>query len=214
MNDSRSRPAGTRERLIETSARLFAEHGFDGVSVRRIARASKVNLGAVTYHFGGKEELFGEVVARKAEDLRALGTRIVNSRKPPDAKLSDMLRIYAFRMMHEDPGLKMLFAETIAGGARLPQAAIDGMAWRNRMFADIVREGVKKGIFRKCDVECLSWNFFEMLSSYILCQALMERVKGAGRMGKGRAYSKAYVKRVVDAALDVFLNGLKTKGKS
>jgi len=211
MNDFHSTLSDTRERLIATSARLFSQHGFDGVSVRQIAKASKANLGAVTYHFGGKEGLFAEVMARTTGELQALGERIVASRKPPQVKLCEMLKTYAFRVMHESPGLKMLFTETMAGGARLPPAAIEGMAWRNRVFADIVRDGIRKGVFRKCDVECLSWNFFEMLSSHILCQHLVARINRKGCMGKDGAYSKAYVKRVVKTALDVFMNGLMTK---
>ena len=49
-------PAG-RQRLIKTSLALFAEKGFDAVSVRDIAKASGVSLGLVRHHFGSKEGL-------------------------------------------------------------------------------------------------------------------------------------------------------------
>mgnify|MGYP001566707550 FL=1 len=62
-------------------------------------------------------------------------------------------------------------------------------------------------MFRECDVESLSWNFFEMLSSYILYQSLV------GKAGPGGVYPKAYVKRVVGAALEAFMNGLRVRPK-
>lgn len=43
--------------LTEAAADLFAEHGVNGVTVRRIAEAAGVNHGLVHRHFGSKEEL-------------------------------------------------------------------------------------------------------------------------------------------------------------
>jgi AcrR family transcriptional regulator len=52
------RTAATRQRLIEESLRLFAEHGFKGVPVRDIAAAAQANVAAVSYHFGSKQGLY------------------------------------------------------------------------------------------------------------------------------------------------------------
>jgi len=52
------RTAETRQRLIDESLRLFAEHGFKGVSVRDIAAAAQANVAAVSYHFGSKQGLY------------------------------------------------------------------------------------------------------------------------------------------------------------
>ncbi len=46
-----------RQRLISTSLALFAEKGFDGVTVRDIAKASGVSVGLINHHFGSKEGL-------------------------------------------------------------------------------------------------------------------------------------------------------------
>ncbi|MCL4791115.1 MAG: TetR/AcrR family transcriptional regulator [Gammaproteobacteria bacterium] len=48
----------TRELLILTAERLFAEHGIDAVSLRQInTEAGQRNLSATLYHFGSKEAL-------------------------------------------------------------------------------------------------------------------------------------------------------------
>ncbi len=57
---------------------LFAEHGFDAVSMRDITALAKVNLASVNYHFGSKLALLAEVVGVRAnilveERLRLLG---------------------------------------------------------------------------------------------------------------------------------------------
>ena len=52
----------TRERLIESATRLFAERGFAKVTVREICKAARANVAAVNYHFGGKNGLYQEIV--------------------------------------------------------------------------------------------------------------------------------------------------------
>jgi AcrR family transcriptional regulator len=59
----------------EVVERLFAEHGFVGTTLRHVVSQAEVNLAAVHYHFGSKEELFRAVVARFARPVveRELG---------------------------------------------------------------------------------------------------------------------------------------------
>ena len=56
----------TKGRISESASRLFAERGKDGVSVRDICAAAAVNLAAIGYHFGGKDELYLEVLRDSA----------------------------------------------------------------------------------------------------------------------------------------------------
>jgi TetR/AcrR family transcriptional regulator, regulator of cefoperazone and chloramphenicol sensitivity len=60
------RPPGkthnAREKLLEAAGRLFAERGARAVGVREICRRAAVNVAAVHYHFGGKQELYEELL--------------------------------------------------------------------------------------------------------------------------------------------------------
>src|SRR3546814_15815795 len=44
--------------LLRCALDLFGRHGFDGTSTRAIAAAAGKPMSAITYHFGGKEELY------------------------------------------------------------------------------------------------------------------------------------------------------------
>ena len=54
----RDRGEETREQLIMAGLEVFGRVGFEGASTREIARAAGVNLAAIVYHFGGKEQLY------------------------------------------------------------------------------------------------------------------------------------------------------------
>lgn len=59
----------TRNRILETAERLFSDHGVEGVSLRTLVAQARVNLAAISYHFGSKAELFEEVFARRAQEI-------------------------------------------------------------------------------------------------------------------------------------------------
>lgn len=57
------------DNILDTAERLFAERGFDGVTLRQIALGAGVDVALASYHFGKKLELFRAVFARRAPAL-------------------------------------------------------------------------------------------------------------------------------------------------
>jgi len=55
----------TKELILDTAERLFAEHGLDAVSLRTIISEAGVNLAAIHYHYGSKDVLVKEVFVRR-----------------------------------------------------------------------------------------------------------------------------------------------------
>ena len=76
--------SGTKEALLEAAASLFAEKGFESVSLREVTARAGVNVASVKYHFGSREGLLDAVVEhmtwpvneermRRLADLREQG---------------------------------------------------------------------------------------------------------------------------------------------
>ena len=61
--------ARTRRVILDAAEALISRHGVEGTSVRQIVNAAGVNLGAINYHFGTKELLVLEVLARRLEPM-------------------------------------------------------------------------------------------------------------------------------------------------
>jgi AcrR family transcriptional regulator len=59
----------TKERILGAAETLFAQHGFAGASLRQVTAAANVNLAAVNYHFGSKDNLIEEVFRRRLDEL-------------------------------------------------------------------------------------------------------------------------------------------------
>ncbi len=61
----------TKERILDAAEVLFMEQGFEATSLRMITARAGVNLAAVNYHFGSKEDLIKAVFVRRLAPLNA-----------------------------------------------------------------------------------------------------------------------------------------------
>ena len=62
----------TRMALLESGIVLFGRHGYDGVTTRELTDAAGVNLSAIRYHFGGKDELYRAVMTQLSSEIADL----------------------------------------------------------------------------------------------------------------------------------------------
>lgn len=59
----------TKDRILNAAEALFAEQGFSGTSLREVTSRADVNIAAVNYHFGSKENLINEVFRRRMDEM-------------------------------------------------------------------------------------------------------------------------------------------------
>ena len=68
----------TSEKILDAAESLFADSGYDGVSIRGITKSAGVELALVNYHFGSKEALFCRVVERRAAEINAARLKLLD----------------------------------------------------------------------------------------------------------------------------------------
>ena len=61
----------TKDRILGAAEELFAQFGFSGTSLRQVTSRADVNIAAVNYHFGSKENLVNEVFRRRMDGMSA-----------------------------------------------------------------------------------------------------------------------------------------------
>jgi AcrR family transcriptional regulator len=95
-----SSPSATRERLRQAALELFADRGFDAVTVRDLARHAQANLAAVSYHFGDKLGLYRELIDGAIHAMRALQDQLREATRddPPEQQLRRYIVTYVTLM--------------------------------------------------------------------------------------------------------------------
>jgi AcrR family transcriptional regulator len=113
----------TRERLIQAASELFSENGYRGASVRDICNFARANPGAVSYHFGGKRQLYRVVLRQAAERLAEVGV----AGDTDDGEQQDLREIVrtVFRRLQADPVATRLLLRDLADGGTLAVEALE-----------------------------------------------------------------------------------------
>ncbi|PWV57217.1 MULTISPECIES: SACE_7040 family transcriptional regulator [Nocardiopsis] len=87
------RPTGERRTaILGAAARLFAAHGYRGVTIDDLGRAVGTTGPALYRHFPGKEALLGEVLVDISERLASRGRELVTGADGPEEALEALLR--------------------------------------------------------------------------------------------------------------------------
>jgi len=69
----------TKEKILDAAEKLFACEGFHATSLRAITSDAEVNLAAVNYHFGSKEELLEAVIERRLTPLNRQRSELLDA---------------------------------------------------------------------------------------------------------------------------------------
>jgi AcrR family transcriptional regulator len=108
----------TKDKLMDAAEKLFARKGFYGATLRDITAAAGVDLALVTYHFGGKKQLFVAVIERRGhvlneERLRRLAAARLNAAPgapSTEAVVDAFLDPILDRLAHAGPGWHNYFS--------------------------------------------------------------------------------------------------------
>ncbi|KAA9132764.1 TetR/AcrR family transcriptional regulator [Marinihelvus fidelis] len=95
-----------KDRIIEVAEKLFAQRGFNGVSLREITREAGVDVALVKYYFDNKEGLFDALLQRRADILnreRAEALERVLERNNP-APVEDIIDAFTHPLLNEVVG--------------------------------------------------------------------------------------------------------------
>ena len=82
----------TRKRLLDAAAELFAERGYQQVSIRDICASASANVAAVNYYFHDKWGLYEELIRMVIEGAKRMQESAHES--PPGTPPEERLRIY------------------------------------------------------------------------------------------------------------------------
>jgi AcrR family transcriptional regulator len=154
MNDTAA-VNGTATDLLRAARRLFASHGYDGTSVREITAAAGANLGAITYHFGSKRELYNQVVAACAAPLADRVIAAAQTDGDVFTRIAVVVRNY-FEQISADEDYGRVMIQAVVIGKEPPPAAADALRRIQQALLAMVLEGQQQGVIRDGDPRLLS----------------------------------------------------------
>lgn len=138
----------TKARIFQVAARLMAQKGFNGVSMREISEQSGVSKPMIYYYFESKEKLYQSLVeVGLAHDANLLET-IRQADIPIKQKLVELIKIY-FKQSVQHPEFVKFFLylfvaiEDTPLGTRFRNEELS----RKKNLVKLVQQGIERGEF-------------------------------------------------------------------
>jgi TetR/AcrR family transcriptional regulator len=150
MKTKTEKPPTGRDKILDVSIRLFAEHGFSGVGMRNIAEESGITLPSIYHHFGNKEELYRAVETKLYSQHASSLLKVLHSAAAPEDKLRDFVKNLVEILVASPNYLKIMQRDLIEGKPDnhefLVQMSIQGVFDELRQLLEKCTKGSGDGI--------------------------------------------------------------------
>ena len=169
-----------KELLIEVAERLFAEHGFEGTSVRLLASEANMNIAMISYYFGSKEKMMEAILDRRSALNRE---NFIKISEMPNAsswqKIEAVIDLYVDMMSGNRNFHKIMFREVALSQREELTSKIAQFVSRNMQnIKNIIQEGVDNGDFRQVDAPMLMATLVGTISQTLNYSKLSEQILG------------------------------------
>ena len=203
--DGAEQAPDSRACIIAAAQRLFAAEGYARVSIRDIAEEAGVSSSAISYYFGGKAELYREVLYRGTSLISEFMDRVSEGNPEP----GDILRLYGDFLMRcgcERPEVMHLIFRELMNGTDVFSGFVKN---RLKRMIDVQRhallDGRESGLYRndlRAEVVSMSWA--GMVLFYHMAHGIMTDLLPNEEEPTPKEY--------MDIVWEVLMNGIKEKG--
>ena len=151
-----------RTKILLAAKTLFAKQGFEGTTVRQVCDAAGANVALVSYHFGGKDNLFKALFDEffpGPDAIEPFREKLAN----PIVGVATLIE-QAMRYIFRDPDLSTIMEQEIM--MRSPRISIiqDRAFPIWRLLRDLLSRGREEGVFR---FRCLDTTLLMVLGSML-----------------------------------------------
>lgn len=137
-------------KIINTAEKLFAENGFDGTSVRQIAKAAAVNVAMISYYFGSKEKLLESIMLYRISDYFVELNAALNPQMSPQEKIDTFIRVVIIRVHRNRRMHKIVNYEYAKESRQINfDRFVDQRKENYKVIEELIKEGQQEGCFRK-----------------------------------------------------------------
>ena len=137
--------ASSADKILQAATQLFAQDNFSAVSIKQIAAASGVNSALISYYFGGKKNLYQEVLYTEADKFLKLQDKIRARMESPLKRLRSYVDTIAEMQIEHPYNMHLIYRELLS-----PQPMFENYV-KNRLYrihqfmSELVNEAIERG---------------------------------------------------------------------
>lgn len=144
--------------ILQVAEKLFAEEGFDGASVREIAKQANINIAMISYYFGSKEKLLESLLVYRVSSIKLHLENLIQSNLTPFQKIDELVAFYIKRIYQNRSIYQIIHFELSNKKRELNLELFTQVKNDNfNSLKKIIEEGQQKGVFQNnINIELIS----------------------------------------------------------
>lgn len=170
-----------KDKILNSAIKLFAAKGFEGVSIREIAKAADVHFAGIRYHFGDKKSLYKKCITKHGE------TRLLSAKKfltdiPEDTESMKNALFLAiedvFRLHRQNPHLtKLILREIELSNGRSDPILKRTIVAMTEVYRDFFIHCIEKKLLKKkLDPTFMAHSLMGIMHHFMRTENIRERL--------------------------------------
>jgi len=103
----------TKDKILEATLNIISDEGFQNVTIRKIAIVAGVNVAAINYHFGSKDNVINEALEYLMIQSKNIFKCLKNNDESPKLRLKTFIDKYARNLIKYPDQIKNLIHQSI-----------------------------------------------------------------------------------------------------
>ncbi|MGA1875652.1 MAG: TetR/AcrR family transcriptional regulator [bacterium] len=191
-----------RDQVLEVALELFSERGYYNVSMQEIAQKAEFAIGTLYKFFRNKEDLYKALIMDHVDKFHTALMKALEEGEDEYSKLMNFIRVKGELFMSHMRVIRLYFAEARGISFNVEAGLEAEIRKMHRDFlenlADVLRSGIKKGIFRKLDPKAMAISLDSLTNAFRFSWS-------------DNAYGLPYEKNI-QAIRDIFFKGISETG--
>ncbi len=135
--------------ILQVAENLFAEIGFDGTSIRDIAKAANINIAMISYYFGSKEKLLEALLLYRISGMSLDLETLYQESISPTQKIEKLIAYYISIINNNRCMYQILHFELSSKKREINLDAFTEVKNNNlKLIENIIKEGQEQGLFQ------------------------------------------------------------------
>ncbi len=193
----------TRDLILKSAEKLFAQKGFEVTTVREIAEDSGANIAMIYYYFKTKEGLHKEILEDSLRHLSISLKEGLDQSKESEEKIYDIIKIY-ITFLHSHKNLhRIILRETVSRSGHIDMIVKKYISKNFNIVHKVIKEGVRQRSFRKQDTVLSTFSLIGMILYYFTYEPIFTRLISPEKR------KKPVTEYLPDHIFDLFMEGMK-----
>ena len=141
----------SRNRILDAAFVVFSQHGFEGTSMRTIAREADISVGGLYLYFQNKENLYSTLMERVIEGISGEMEEKVGNISDPVEAINTLITM---RLTYARRNRELIIAsnkeQRLALGIDMKKRFFTR---QRRLIENIIEKGMQSGDFARCDAK-------------------------------------------------------------